>query len=158
MTAELAGKRLELLRELIPSVHRLAIITNADAPSAVLEAADAQAAARSLGLEVITSEIRRAEDIPPAFEPLKGHADALFVVPEPLVFTNRIRINILAAAARLPTVYGLREYVEAGGLMSYGANFPNQFRRAADLIDKILRGAKNRLISPSSGRQGSTSS
>jgi putative ABC transport system substrate-binding protein len=120
----------------------LAIITNADAPSAVLEAADAQAAARTLGLEVITSEIRRAEDIPPAFEPLKGHADALFVVPEPLVFTNRLRINILAAAARLPTVYGLREYVEAGGLMSYGANFPNQFRRAADLIDKILRGAK----------------
>ena len=158
LTAELAGRRLEFLRELIPPIHRLAIITNADAPSAVLEAADAQAAARSLGLEVITSEIRRAKDIPPAFEALKGHADALFVVPEPLVFTNRLRINILAAAARLPTVYGLREYVEAGGLMSYGANFPNQFRRAADLIDKILRGAKNRLISPSSGRQGSTSS
>ena len=142
LTAELAGRRLEFLRELIPPIHRLAIITNADAPSAVLEAADAQAAARSLGLEVITSEIRRAKDIPPAFEALKGHADALFVVPEPLVFTNRIRINILAAAARLPTVYGLREYVEAGGLMSYGANFPNQFRRAADLVDKILRGAK----------------
>jgi putative ABC transport system substrate-binding protein len=142
LTAELAGKRLELLRELIPSVHRLAIMTNADAPGAVLETADAQAAARTLGLEIITSEIRRAEDIPPAFEALKGRADALFVTPEPLVLTNRIRINILAAAARLPTVYGLREYVEAGGLMSYGANFPNQFRRGADLIDKILRGAK----------------
>jgi putative ABC transport system substrate-binding protein len=142
LTAELAGKRLELLRELIPSVHRLAIMTYADAPGAVLEMADAQAAARTLGLEIITSEIRRAEDIPPAFDALKGRADALFVTPEPLVLTNRIRINILAAAARLPTVYGLREYVEAGGLMSYGANFPNQFRRAAGLINKILRGAK----------------
>jgi putative tryptophan/tyrosine transport system substrate-binding protein len=142
LTADLAGKRLELMRELIPSLHRLAIMTNADAPGAVLEMADAQAAAHTLGLEVVTSEIRRAEDIVPAFEALKGRADALFVTPEPLVLTNRIRINILAAAARLPTVYGLREYVEAGGLMSYGANFPNQFRRGADFVDKILRGAK----------------
>jgi putative tryptophan/tyrosine transport system substrate-binding protein len=141
-TGDLAGKRLELFRELVPSLRRLAIIANVDAPGAVLEVADVQATARALGLEVATSEVRRAEDIVAAFEGLKGRADALFVPPEPLVFANRIRINILAAFARLPTMYGSREYVEAGGLMSYGANFPDLFRRAADYVDKILRGAK----------------
>jgi ABC-type uncharacterized transport system substrate-binding protein len=141
-TGDLAGKRLELLRELIPSLRRLAIMANVDAPGAVLEVADVQASARALGLEVVRSEIRRAEDIAPALEALKGHADALFVPPEPLVFANRIRINILAASARLPTMYGSRDYVEAGGLMSYGPNFPDQFRRAGDYVDKILRGTK----------------
>ena len=87
-------------------------------------------------------EIRRAEDIAPAFEALKGRAEALYVVADPLVTTNRIRINTLALGARLPTMYGFREYVEAGGLMSYGPNFPDLFRRAADYVDKILRGAK----------------
>ena len=82
------------------------------------------------------------EDIAPAFEALKGRADALYVVPDPLVFTNRIRINTLALGARLPTMHGVREFVEAGGLMSYGPNFPDLFRRAADYVDKILRGAK----------------
>ena len=139
---ESAGKRLEILRELIPGLRRLAIMVNANAPAAMLEMADAQAAARALGLEVVISEIRRAQDIVPAFEALKGRADALFVTPEPLVFTNRTRINILAAAARLPTIYGFREYVEAGGLISYGTNLPDQFRRAGDFVDKILRGAK----------------
>ena len=139
---ESAGKRLEILRELIPGLRRLAIMVNANAPAAMLEMADAQAAARALGLEVVISEIRRAQDIVPAFEALKGRADALFVTPEPLVFTNRTRINILAAAARLPTIYGFREYVEAGGLVSYGTNLPDQFRRAGDFVDKILRGAK----------------
>jgi ABC-type uncharacterized transport system substrate-binding protein len=141
-TGDLAGKRLELLRELIPGLRRLAIMANVDAPGAVLEVSDVQATTRALGLEVVTSEIRRTEDIAPAFEALKGRADALFVPPEPLVFANRIRINILAAFARLPTMYGSREYVEAGGLMSYGANFPDLFRRAGDYVDKILRGTK----------------
>ena len=90
----------------------------------------------------MTLEIRRAEDIAPAFETLKGRAEALYVCSDPLVFTNRIRINTLALAARLPTMHGLREQVEAGALMSYGANFPDLFRRAADYVDKILRGAK----------------
>ena len=103
---------------------------------------EVQAAARTLGLEVAALEIRRAEDIAPAFEALKGRADALYVVGDPLVITNRIRINTLALAARLPTMYNIREYVEAGGLMSYGPNFPDLFRRAADFVDKILRGAK----------------
>ena len=117
-------------------------MANAEAPAAVLEPADAQKTARALGLEVVTSEIRRAEDIAPAFEALKGRADALFVIPEPLALTNRVGINILAAAAHLPTTYGFREYVEAGGLMSYGTRLPDQFRRAADFADKILRGTK----------------
>jgi putative ABC transport system substrate-binding protein len=115
---------------------------NADAPLAVQEAADVQATARALGLEAVTFAIRRAPDIPSVFDAIKGRADALFVTPEPLVLSNRISTNILAAAARLPTMYGAREYVEAGGLMSYGPNFPTQFRRAAEFVDKILRGAK----------------
>jgi putative tryptophan/tyrosine transport system substrate-binding protein len=142
LTVELAGKRLELLRELIPSVHRLAIMTNADGPGAVLEMADAQAAARTLGLEIVTSEIRRAEDIAPALEALKGRADALYVVTDRLVNTNRIRINTLALGARLPTMHGSQDYVEAGGLISYGPDVSSMYRRAAEMVDKILRGAK----------------
>jgi putative tryptophan/tyrosine transport system substrate-binding protein len=106
-------------------------------------AATAAAAARTLGLdEVITLEIRRGEDIARALDALKGRAEALYVVIDPVVNTHRIRINTLALAARLPTMHTLREGVEAGGLMSYGPNFPDLFRRAADFVDKILRGAK----------------
>jgi putative tryptophan/tyrosine transport system substrate-binding protein len=140
--ADTDGKRLELLREVLPSLRRLAIMTNIGNPAAVLETAAVQAMARTLGLEVDTLEIRRAEDIAPAFEALKGRAEALYVIPDALVSTNRVRINTLVLAARLPTMHGERDYVEAGGLMSYGPNFPNQFRRAADYVDKILRGAK----------------
>ena len=136
------GKRLELLREIVPSLGRLAIMANAGAPGAVLEVAEIQVAARTLGLEIATLEIRRAEDVAPAFEALKGHAEALYVCSDPLVFTNRAHINALARSVRLPTMFPQREYVEAGGLMSYGANLPDLFRRAADYVDKILRGAK----------------
>jgi putative ABC transport system substrate-binding protein len=101
-----------------------------------------QAAAGKLGLAVILSEIRRAEDIAPVFDALKGGADGLYVCADPLMNTNRTRINILAVGARLPTMHSFREYVEAGGLMSYGANVPDLLRRAADFVDKILRGAK----------------
>jgi putative ABC transport system substrate-binding protein len=134
---DLAGKRLELLREVVPGLHQLAIMANA-----VLELGEVQTAAGTLGVGRLTLEVRRAEDIAPAFETLKGRAEALYVCSDPLVFTNRIRINTLALAARLPTMHGLREYVEAGGLMSYGANFPDLFRRVADYVDKILRGTK----------------
>jgi putative ABC transport system substrate-binding protein len=103
---------------------------------------EAQAAARILGLEVTTVELLRAEDIAPGFDALKGRAEALYVCNDPLVNANRIRINTLANTARLPTMFGFRELVEAGGLMSYGPNLPDLFRRAADLVDKILRGAK----------------
>jgi putative tryptophan/tyrosine transport system substrate-binding protein len=139
---ELAGKRFELLREVVPGLRRLAIMGNADNPATVLEMDGAQAAARKLGLEVTISEIRRAEDIAPAFDALKGRAEALYVCNDPLVNTNRVRINTAALGARLPTAYNWRENVEAGGLMSYGTNFPDTFRRAAELVDKVLRGAK----------------
>ena len=139
---DLAGKRLELLREIVPSLRQLAIMANADNPAAMLEMAEVQATARTLGLEVTTLEIRRAEDIAPAFEALKGRAGALYVCGDPLTTTNRVRINTLALAARLPMMYGVGEYVEAGGLMSYGPNFQDLWRHAGDLVDKILRGAK----------------
>ena len=141
-SADLPGKRLELLREVVPGLRRLAILANVGSPNALLEMREVQATTSTLGLEVATLEIRRAEDIAPAFEALKDRADALYLGPDPLMNANRTRINILAVGARLPTMQGAREYVEAGGLMSYGPNFPDQFRRVADFVDKILRGTK----------------
>ena len=137
-----AGKRVGLLREVVPGLRRLAILGNIGNPFSVLEIAEVQAAARTLGVEVDTFEIRRAEEIAPVFEALKSRGEALYVSADPLVTTNRVRINTLALGARLPTMSAFREYVEAGGLMSYGPNFPDMYRRAAELVDKILRGAK----------------
>jgi putative ABC transport system substrate-binding protein len=137
-SADLAGKRLELLRELLPNLRKLAILVNVNNPGGVLDMRAAEAAARTLGLDVTRLEIRRAEDIAPAFEALRERADALYLCPDPLMNTNRTRINILAVGARLPTMHGLREYVEAGGLMSC----PDLLRRAAEFVDKILRGGK----------------
>jgi putative ABC transport system substrate-binding protein len=139
---DLAGKRLELLREVLPGLRRLAIMANVDAPAAVQEMGEVQAAARTLRLELVSPEIRRAEDIALALEAFKGRVDALYVSADPLANTNRIRINTSALAAGLPTMHGLRVYVEAGGLMSYGPNVPDLFRRTADFVDKILRGTK----------------
>jgi len=137
-----ASKRLELLREVVPGLRRLAILANADNPGAVLDMREVQATARALGLEATTFEIQRAEDIASAFEAIKGRVEALYLASDPLLNTNRIRINTLALGARLPTMHGVRDYVEAGGLMSYGPNIVDQYRRAADYVDKILRGAK----------------
>jgi putative ABC transport system substrate-binding protein len=142
LVADLAGKRLELLREVAPALRRLAIMGNVGNPLTVLELGEVQAAAGTLGLEVHTLEIRQAQDITPAFEALKGRADALYVCIDALVNANRIRINTSALGARLPTMHGSRDYVEAGGLMSYGPNYPDLFRRSADYVDKILHGAK----------------
>jgi len=139
---DVADKRLELLHEVIPGLRGLAVMANAGSPVSVLEMREVEATARRLGHEVATFEIRRAEDIAPTFEALKGRADALYVCGDPLVDTNRIRIITLALGARLPSVSDFPEYVEAGGLMSYGPNFPDLFRRAAGYVDKILRGAK----------------
>jgi ABC-type uncharacterized transport system substrate-binding protein len=136
------GKRLELLREVVPNLGRLAIMANVGAPGAVIEIREVQATARALGLEVIPLEIRRVEDIAPAIEALKIRADALYVATDPVVLANRVRTNALARDAGLPTIYGSREYVEAGALMSYGPSWPDLFRRAAEFVDKILRGAK----------------
>jgi putative ABC transport system substrate-binding protein len=141
---DIAGKRLELFREVCPGLRRLAVIANVDNPSpgAALEIAELRAAADTLGLDIVTLEIGRAEDIEPAFETLKDRVEALYVVGDPLVTTNRIRINTLALGRRLPTMYPNRENVEAGGLVSYGPNFADLYRRAADYVDKILRGTK----------------
>jgi putative ABC transport system substrate-binding protein len=141
-SSELAGKRLELLREIVPGLRHLAIIANGDSPQAALDRDDAQTTARKLSLNVTTKDIRRADDIAPALEAFKGHADALYVVSDTLTNTNRVRINTFALAARLPTMHGNREYIETGGLISYAANYPDLFRRAGDYVDKILRGAK----------------
>jgi putative ABC transport system substrate-binding protein len=139
-SADAVGKRLELLREAVPNLRRLAIMANITVPIGKLEMDEVQAAARILDLDVAKVEIRRVEDIAPAIEALKGHTDALYIVTDPLVNTNRVRINMLDS--KLPTMHGFRGYVEAGGLMSYGTNLPKSFRRAADIVDKILRGAK----------------
>jgi len=101
-----------------------------------------QAAARLLGFEVATPEIRRAEDIAPAFEALKGRAQALYLSPDPLVFTHRIQISNLALGAGLAAVSFAKEYAEAGALLSYGPNYVDLFRNAAEYVDKILHGTR----------------
>ena len=137
-----AGKRIELLRELIPGFRRLAVLSNPGYAGSVEEIREVEAAAHAFGLEVDRLEIRRAEDIVPAFEQLRGGAQALYVCTDALANANRHRINILALGARLPTMLGLREYVDPAGLMSYGPHIAELFRRTADYVDKILRGAK----------------
>ncbi len=138
---ETAGKRLQLLREVVPGLRRVAILANVDNPASVRELDQVKAAARTLGLETATPEIRRAEDIAPAFAEIKGRAEALYQCVDTVLLTQRTLIATLAQAAHLPTMHSNREYVAAGGLMYYGANFPDLWRRAADLVDKILRGA-----------------
>jgi len=141
-SADLAGKRLQLLHEVVPRLRRLAIMVDVGNNEAPLEMSEVQAAARVLGLEVVPLEIRRAEDIAPAFEALNAQADALFIVSAALFAANRTRIITLALGARLPTTFDNRSMIQAGGLMSYGPDFSDQLRRSADLVGKILRGTK----------------
>ena len=143
-SADVTGKRIDLLREAVPGLRKLAVMANVGSPIGVLEIREVEDAGRTSGLEVVRLEIRNAEDIGPAIETVKGRADALIVVTEALANTNRMRINTLALVARLPTMHGTRTYVEAGGLMSYGADYNDLFRRAAGYVDKILRGARPR--------------
>jgi putative ABC transport system substrate-binding protein len=137
-----AGKRLDIFRELIPGLRRLAISGNFPNPTVAPELEAVLAAANALGLDIIRSEFRRAEDIPPAIEKITGRAEALYVCADPLVHTNAVRLNALALAARLPVMHSFRENVQAGGLVSYGPDRSDLYRRAADLVDKILRGTK----------------
>jgi putative ABC transport system substrate-binding protein len=137
-----ASKRIQLLREIVPGLHRLAILANPSSPSAMLEVSDVQASARTFGLDVTTSEMRQIADVSSTFELLKSRADALYVVADPLVNTNRKLIGTSALGVRLPMTCGFREFVEAGCLMSYGPNLPDLYRRAAEFADKILRGAR----------------
>jgi ABC-type uncharacterized transport system substrate-binding protein len=143
-STDLAGKRIELLREVVPSVRRLAVLAYVTYPGTMLEVAEVYTAAKALGVEVTTLAIRRADDIEPVFDALKTRTQALYVPPNILVNTNRILINRLALREQLPTMHGFREYVEAGGLISYGPNTRHLFRRAAEYVDKILRGAQPR--------------
>jgi putative ABC transport system substrate-binding protein len=139
---DLAAKRLELLREVVPGLKRLAILANARASGAMLEMAEVATTARSLGIESVRLEFHQAEDIAPVLAGIWERADALFVCGDPLANTNRDQINAIALGARLPTMYASREYVEAGGFISYGASFSDLYRRAGDYVDKILRGTK----------------
>jgi putative ABC transport system substrate-binding protein len=139
---DVAGKRLELLRAIVPGLRRLAIMVNVGYPAAKNELAQCQAAAQTLGIQAITLAVRQADDITPAFESLNGGADALYVVTEALTNTNHVRIGTLAMGAHLPTMFGTTEILESGGLMAYGPSLPALFRRAGDFVDKILHGAK----------------
>lgn len=139
---ELAGKRIGLLREILPGLRRIAVIANVGYPASVLEVTEVREVARKSGLEVKLLEVRRAEDIGPAFDALGNDTQALYVCSSALFNANIARINTLALAARLPTINALMEYVEAGGFMSYGTNNRDLFRRAGEIVDKILKGAK----------------
>ena len=136
------GKRIELLREVVPKLARLAVMANVAAPGAVLEMREVLATAQSLGLEVRPIEVRQADEIFEAIEALKGGVDALYVATDPLIFNNRMRMNALAKTVGLATIYGGREYTDAGALMSYGPNWTDLFRHAAEQVDRILRGVK----------------
>jgi putative ABC transport system substrate-binding protein len=142
LQTDLGGRRLELLSEVVPGLKRVAILGNVDSPLITLEMEGVEAAAKKLGLEAFRLEVRKADDIVPSIEGLKGVADALYVCSDPFLTTHRVRINTLAVSQKLPTMNAFREYVVAGGLMSYGPSFPDLFRRSGDYVDKILRGAK----------------
>ena len=141
-TKELAGKRIELLREVLPNLRRLAIIANVSYSAGVLEIAEVKRIATKLGIDVEVLEIRRAGDIAPAFGALKSGQQALYVCADALINANTARINTLALGARLPTLHPFREYLGAAGLMSYGPKNADLFRQAGDIVDKILKGAK----------------
>lgn len=140
--ANLAGKRIELLREVVPQLHRLGIIFNVGNSQPVLEMEDTKAAAQMLGLDVVPLEIRQAADIAPAFDTVKPPVDAIYVAIDQLMVANLARVLTLALGAHLPTVFSTRDFVRSGGFMSYGPNYSDLFRRSADYVDKILRGTK----------------
>jgi putative tryptophan/tyrosine transport system substrate-binding protein len=131
--ADAGGKKLELLRD---------VLGNVGYPASISERSEVEAAARTMGLEVITPEIRHAQDIASVFQTFKGRPEAIYVCNDPFMATNVNRLHIFALAARLPTMHGIRERLESGGLMSYGPNITDLFHRAGDYVDKILRGAK----------------
>src|SRR3954467_4527548 len=139
---DLSSKRLELLREVVPGLRRLAILANVGSPGVLLEVDELRTAVRALDIELAILEIRRPEEIAPVLEASRSRAEALYICPDPLVGSSRIRINTFALGARLPTMWAVRDSVEAGGLMSYGPNYSDLYRRAADYVDKILRGAR----------------
>jgi putative ABC transport system substrate-binding protein len=139
---DVAGKRVELLRELFPGIRTLAIMANLGYAAAAREMSEVQAAARAVGFETTTLEIRRAEDIAGSIDTLKPGVDILYVCIDPITDTNQILIATSTLVARIPTMPGFRDAVKAGSLIFYGPNIPDLFRRAASFVDKILRGTK----------------
>jgi len=139
---EIAGKRFELLRQAVPNIRRMGIIFDASYSAAVTEMSNVKAIARDVGLEVAAHGIQRAEDIVPAFDALKSQADALYVAQDALIDANNALIITLALGAKLPTISTTPDFAKAGALMSYGPNMPALFRRAAEIVDKILHGIK----------------
>jgi putative tryptophan/tyrosine transport system substrate-binding protein len=141
-TPDVAGKRIEILRELLPGLRRLALLADIGYPASRLEVDEVQRVAAKLGFEIVKLEVQKAADIVPALEQLHGSVDALYVCTGPLINTNRVSINDVANAAHLPTIHSEKLYIEAGGLICYGPVVDDMFRRAAELVDKILKGAK----------------
>jgi putative tryptophan/tyrosine transport system substrate-binding protein len=139
---DLAGKRLEHLHRVVPGLQRLAVMGNVHTLNVALEMKEVQSVGPKFGIEVTRLEITKKDDIAPGLEAFKGRVDGLYVCTDPLLTTYRTLISTFAVNEKLPTIYAFREYVLAGGLMSYGPNFPDLFRRAGDYVDKILRGAK----------------
>ena len=143
LVPELGGKRLQLLKEVVPGVSRVAVLWNAANPYPVLVWRQTEAAARALGVHLQSLDVRGPDDLEGAFAAAtRGRAGALITVEDPLTFGQRKRIVDFAARARLPAMYGFREFVDAGGLMSYAASLADLSRRAATYVDKILKGAK----------------
>jgi ABC-type uncharacterized transport system substrate-binding protein len=143
MAPELTGKRLELLKEMVPKLSRVAALSNPEAASSILGWKELQVPARRLGIQLHSLEVRNADELDKAFEDAtRGRAGALFIVPDPLVVRNLKRIAGLAAKSRLPSILHLSEFADAGGLVAYGADRADLFRRAAAFVDKILKGAK----------------
>jgi putative tryptophan/tyrosine transport system substrate-binding protein len=139
---DIAGKRLDLLHEVVPDLRHLVIMANVANPQAALEMGEVQAAARRLGLEITPLAIRRAEDIATGFAEIKSKAGALYVVQDVLVVANRTQIINFALSKGLPMIISARDFVQAGALLSYGPSYPALFRRAAEYVDRILRGTK----------------
>ena len=140
-SADLAGKRLELLRGLIPKLRRVAVLWDPSNPTNPIQLKGAGIAARTLGLQLQLAPVQGPSDFDAAFKARRGD-NGLLLLDSPLVTTHRARLAGLAATSRLPAISGLRDFVEVGGLMSYGVDFPDSFRRAATYVDKILRGAR----------------
>jgi len=138
---DFAGKRLELLRAIIPRLRRVAVFWHPDNPSNPHQLKGAQVAARTLGVQLVPVSIQRPNDFDSAITTVRG-TDGLLMLESPFFTTYRARLAAPTLTSRLPAVYGQREYAEVGGLVSYGANFTDLYRRAATYVDKILKGAK----------------
>ncbi|MEO8135332.1 MAG: ABC transporter substrate-binding protein [Betaproteobacteria bacterium] len=143
MTSELGGKRLELLKEILPKLSRVAVLWNPQNAGSPSHWKEVQLAARRLGVQLHSLEVRSSNDFDKAFEDAtKARAGALFIIPDPVITPNLKRIADLAAGSRLPSIFHVSEFANAGGLVSYGPDRADLFRRAATYVDKILKGAK----------------